>query len=89
MRVCRAVVEGIVLLEVDVEEAGKGMVVSGTMDSAWIVQGRAKRVVSLRKVVKAEWRSFEAVVRVSQWVRGRDHGRRGGGMGTYLRFRTA
>ena len=32
----------------------------GIRDSDWIVIGRAKRVVSERKLAKAEWRSCDA-----------------------------
>ena len=39
-------------------EVGSG--VRGTRDSDWIAMGRAKRVVSERKLAKAEWRSSDA-----------------------------
>ena len=39
----------------EVGSGGRGM-----RDSDWIVIGRAKRVVSERKLAKAEWRSCDA-----------------------------
>jgi hypothetical protein len=48
--------------ENDAEAERKGIAERGTMDSDWIVQGRAKREESERKVLKAECRSREAVV---------------------------